>query len=252
MPLSAESVTTGVAGSTVFTIGASGVTIDGFVVQGSTNANLFGASIYMQPASPGRNSRTTSSRQSGGRVRGQQQRGVSRRYPAKPVPQQHSSRPGKWTFDLRRQFHGRRCAVGTDRGQQHFTNTSLVVDSWTLGMVMGDHSFFQHLVHQQHGNESRPGAYFYNTKDSIVSGNTISGTTNYAVGIFDFAPVFRQHHQHCHNQQHPDQQLPGHLGRQFPDAPIDAVAYVGALISQAIRSPVGEPACRSSTPTSRR
>ena len=57
-----ESVVNGNSGTTSFYVTASGVTIDGFTVQGETNANLFGFGIIWVPARMAAPSSTTSSR----------------------------------------------------------------------------------------------------------------------------------------------------------------------------------------------
>jgi parallel beta-helix repeat protein len=52
-PRGQESVVDGVSGSTAFVVQANDVTIDGFTISGNTNANLFGAGLYIAPGVTG-------------------------------------------------------------------------------------------------------------------------------------------------------------------------------------------------------
>ncbi|HEY7428899.1 MAG TPA: right-handed parallel beta-helix repeat-containing protein [Gemmataceae bacterium] len=48
-----ESIVNGVNGSTAFVVAANNVVIDGFTISGNTNANVFGAGLYIQPGFSG-------------------------------------------------------------------------------------------------------------------------------------------------------------------------------------------------------
>jgi hypothetical protein len=63
-----------------------------------------------------------------------------------------------------------------------FTNTALVVDSWAFGVeaTSGSITFSNNDV----SNLGR-GIFFYLTDGVTISGNTIAGTSNYAIGIFN-------------------------------------------------------------------
>jgi hypothetical protein len=233
VPLSAESVTTGVAGSTVFTIAASGVTIDGFVVQGSTNPNLFGASIYMQPGFSGTQLKNNIIQDNIVGVFAANNNASSPAVIQRNLFRDNTQNPagaasGHSIYADNSTAGGALLGLTVDNNT--FTNTSLVVGSWTLGMSNGGTTPFSNISYTNNTvtNHGR-GAYFYNTKDSVVSGNTISGTTNYAVGIFDFAPGVPGSTNIAITNNTLTNNFRGIWVDNFPNSPVDAVAYAGAL-----------------------
>jgi hypothetical protein len=66
-----------------------------------------------------------------------------------------------------------------------FTNTSFVEDSWALGMSNTGTTPFSGITFSNNDvtNHGR-GVYFYATTDSAITGNTITGATHYAIGLF--------------------------------------------------------------------
>jgi parallel beta-helix repeat protein len=67
-----------------------------------------------------------------------------------------------------------------------FTNTSTVVNTWAIGLSNTSATPWTNITIQDNKvNNHGRGLYFYGTSNSTVSGNTFTGATNYAIGIFD-------------------------------------------------------------------
>jgi fibronectin-binding autotransporter adhesin len=231
VPLSAESVTTGVAGSTVFVISASGVTIDGFVVQGHANANPIGASIYMQPGFSGTQLKNNIVQDNLVGVFAANNNAAS---PA--VIQQNlfrnNTRPGASSGHsiYADNFTAGGALVGLQVDNNSFTNSSVVVDSWAMGLSNAGVSPFSDITFSNNSvtNHGR-GAYFFNTKDSVVSGNTISGTTNYAVGILEISTAVSGNSNIAVTNNTLSDNAVGVRVQNSLNAPVDFSAYTGSL-----------------------
>src|SRR4029078_4167056 len=65
-----------------------------------------------------------------------------------------------------------------------FANTSLVVDSWGVGLSNTDTTPFSNITitNNDISNFGR-GMYFFNTTLSSATGNTITGASNYGIGV---------------------------------------------------------------------
>jgi hypothetical protein len=62
-----------------------------------------------------------------------------------------------------------------------FANTSFVDNAWALGVsAASDHVTFSHNSVTNHGR----GVYFFSTSDAVVTFNTITGASHYAIGLF--------------------------------------------------------------------
>ncbi len=66
-----------------------------------------------------------------------------------------------------------------------FANSSFVTDAWALGISNTGNTPFSTITFSNNTvtNHGR-GVYFYNTTNSSVTGNTITGASHYAIGIF--------------------------------------------------------------------
>jgi hypothetical protein len=181
-----ESIVDGssLGGRTVFNVTASDVTIDGFTLQGSTSSNVFGPAIFLNPGTSGSHI-----------VNDIVQNNYAGLFLA-------NSNPSDQTVVQFNRFQNNLSGLNTDiYADQYtagvggvknvkidsntFTNTSAVEYSWALGISNTGTTPFTNLTFSNNAvtNHGR-GAYFFGTSGATVSGNTITGTSHYAVGIF--------------------------------------------------------------------
>jgi hypothetical protein len=181
-----DSIVQGPSGQTAFVIAANDVTIDGFTVQDATNANVFGAGIYMKPGFSGTHLKDNI---------------IQDNLVGLFVSNNSSTDQATIQKNLFRDNTQPGPASGTDiyadqftagAGVQNiliqnntFTNTSFVEAAWALGISNTGSVPFSNITFWNNSvtNHGR-GVYFYNTTNSAVIGNVITGATHYAVGFF--------------------------------------------------------------------
>jgi Ca2+-binding RTX toxin-like protein len=173
---------------TAFTVAANDVVIDGFTVQDISSTNVFGTAIYMQPGTNGTEVRNNIIQNNLTGVF------VSNNSPSnQTVISQNLFRdntlagPGSGHDIYVDEYTG---GVGVQNvliDANKFTNTALTVNSWALGLSNTHATPFSKFVFSNNEvlNHGR-GLYAYNTDDLVIQGNLITGTTNYAIGLFTF------------------------------------------------------------------
>ncbi|MFO0928817.1 MAG: right-handed parallel beta-helix repeat-containing protein [Gemmataceae bacterium] len=179
----AESVVDGVGAS--FSIGASDVVIDGFTLQGQT---FFypGAAIWMQPGTSGTEVRNNIIQNNSTGIFVANNSASNQTVIEKNLFRDNTNSGPAGGHDIYADQYT--AGVGMQNvliDSNTFTNTGIVVDSWAVGMSNTDATPFTNITVSRNTitNHGR-GMYFYNTDNSAVTDNTITGVTNYAVGFF--------------------------------------------------------------------
>lgn len=187
---STESVVDGLAGSTSFYVTANNVTIDGFTVQGATNANVFGYGIVLGAGTSG--SHVVNNIIQNNIV------GLALANAAggnQALIQQNLFRNNTQTGPA--SGHG----IYTDNFVSGGVLTNVLIDSndfvvnngasdtWGIGIGNFDsgNPYTNLTIQNNRMTSSSPfsrGMYFYGTHTSTVVGNLISNKTNYAIGLF--------------------------------------------------------------------
>ncbi|MDB5386215.1 MAG: Extracellular serine protease precursor [Planctomycetaceae bacterium] len=183
-----ESIVSGVAGQTSFTVAANDVVIDGFTIQNSTDPNLFGAAVYMQPGTSGTQVRDNIIQNNLVGVF------VSNSSPTdQTILQQNlfrnNSAPGPADGQdiYADQYTGGTGVQNIKIDNNTFTNDTFMVDAWAIGISNGDPTPFTNLtITNNHISNHGRGMYFYSTDGATISGNVITGVTNYGIGVFDY------------------------------------------------------------------
>ncbi|MFO0819773.1 MAG: right-handed parallel beta-helix repeat-containing protein [Pirellulales bacterium] len=171
---------------TAFTVSANDVVIDGFTVQDISSTNVFGTAIYMQPGTNGTEVRNNI---------------IQNNLTGVFVSNNSSSNQTVISQNLFKDNTLAGPASGHDIyvdeytggvGVQNvlidankFTNTTMTVSAWALGLSNTHTTPFSKFVFSNNEvlNHGR-GLYAYNTDDLVIQGNVITGTTNYAIGLF--------------------------------------------------------------------
>jgi hypothetical protein len=174
-------------GVTPFNVTANDVVIDGFTVQGASNANQFGAGIRLAPGT------------SGARVINDI---IQNNIVGHFLENASSSNMAVVSHNLFRDNTLPGPASGTDiyadqstagpGGVQNvlidsntFTNTAFVESSFALGIANNGTTAFTGIAFMNNVvNNSGRGVYFFGTTGATITGNSITGTTRYAIGIF--------------------------------------------------------------------
>jgi parallel beta-helix repeat protein len=182
----AESVVTGNAGSTSFYVTSSGVTLDGFTIQGATNPNLFGAAVYLAPGTSGSQ---VSNNIVQNNLIGLYLENASAITPT--LVQQNLFRnnnvvgPGAGTDIYADEFTTGGNLQNVQIQNNAFTNTSFDLNHWAIGLSnTGATAFTNVSIANNTITNSGRGFYFYGTQGATLSGNSISGATRYAIGLF--------------------------------------------------------------------
>ena len=171
--------------TTQVTISTSDVTLDGFLVEGQTSANVFGAAVYEAPGTHGTH---VSNNIIQDNITGVY---VSNNSPSDQNVLSHNlfrnnTQPGPGSGQ---DIYADQFTAGTLEHllitDNKFTNTAYVEDSWAIGFSNTGGAAFQDLVIQNNTVDGHGrGMYFYNASDVTISGNDIGGAGRYAVGIF--------------------------------------------------------------------
>ncbi len=171
-------------GATGFVVAASDVTIDGFTVQNSTSANDFGPAIYLEPGTSGSHVVNDI---------------IQDNYAGLFLANSSATDQTVVQHDL---FQNNTTGLATDIyadqftagaggvnnvliDSNTFTNTAAVENSWALGISNTGATPFTDITFSNNAvtNHGR-GVYFYNTTGATVAGNTFTGASHYALGIF--------------------------------------------------------------------
>jgi hypothetical protein len=181
-----ESVVQGPNGQTAFVVAANDVTINGFTVQGNTSVNQFGAGIYIQPGESGTQIRDNI---------------VQDNIVGLFLSNSSATDQAVVANNLFRDNTQPGAASGTDiyadqftagSGMQNvlienntFTNSTFVENTWGIGIsnTDGTHPFTNLQILNNTFNNTGRDLYFFDTTNSVVSGNTFTGATHYAIGI---------------------------------------------------------------------
>lgn len=176
-------------GGGAFGISAAGVTIDGLVVQdqNASSAPGFGHGIFLSPAAAGtvisnniiQNNVSGIALANSGAVDAVIENNLFRNNTNAGPASGHSIYADEFTSGGNVQ--------NVTIQNNTFTNTSLVVDTFAIGLSNTGVTAFDNITISNNTitNHGR-GMYLSNTTNSVVSGNTITGTSNYAIGLFDF------------------------------------------------------------------
>ncbi len=173
-------------GDTIFSVAANDVTINGFTVQGQTNANVFGPGIYLEPGTHGSQVLDNIVQNN---VIGLD---VANNSPTDQTVVdgnlfQNNTQPGSSSGT---DIYADQYTAGSNFQNvlienNTFTNTSFVEDSWGIGISnSGTTPFSAISVENNTFSNAGRGMYFYNTDNATVTGNTISGATHYSIGLF--------------------------------------------------------------------
>ena len=181
-----ESVVEGPGGDTAFVVAANDVTINGFTVQDTTNVNQFGAGIYIQPGVAGtqvldnivqdnivglfvgNNSATDQAVVANNLFRDNTQPGASSG--SDIYADQFTAGSGMQNVLIQ---------------NNTFTNSTFVEDSWAIGMSNTNSAapFTNLQILNNTVTNTGRGIYLFDTTNSVIAGNTITGATHYAIGI---------------------------------------------------------------------
>lgn len=179
-----ESVVNGLAGSTSFYVTANGVVIDGFTVQGNTNANLFGAGIVLGAG-------TTGSQILNNIV----QNNIVGLFLANSGGQQAliqynlfraNTQPGPAGGHA---IYSDEFVAGGAVKNVSIDSNKFDANTWGIGIsntnTAAPYTGLS-ITANNFTNNSR-GMYFYTTQSSSIVGNTITGVGagRYAIGLFD-------------------------------------------------------------------
>ncbi len=188
VPRSAETILTGAGnnGITPVDIAASNVTLDGFIVEGQTNVNVFGAAIYLHPGTSGSVIQNNIIQNN---VVGIFLANDSAT--AQTVIQHNlfrdNTNPGAGSGQ---DIYADNYTAGSNLQNvliqnNTFTNTTFQENSWGVAIAnTGTTSFTNISVLNNHFGNAGRGAYFYGSSNVNFSGNTVDGATHYALGIF--------------------------------------------------------------------
>ncbi len=174
-------------GITPLTIAANDVVVDGFTISGGTSANNVGAGVYIEPGFHGTHF-----------INNIVQNNIIGLYLANSSPTDQAvlqynlfqnnteSGPSGGTDIYADQYTAGVGGVNDALiNSNTFTNTSFVEDAWALGISNTASTQFSNITFSDntvtyHGR----GVYFFDTTDSTVTGNSITGASHYAIGFF--------------------------------------------------------------------
>lgn len=178
-----ESIVDGVGSS--FNISANDAVIDGFTLQGQT-AGFPGAAIWMQPTTNGTEVRNNIIQNNVVGIF------VANTSAINPVVIERNlfrdnTNPGAASGHgiYADEFTSGIGAQNILIDNNDFTNAALTVNSWALGISNTSATPFTNITFSNNNvtNHGR-GVYLFNTDGATISDNTISGTSNYAIGVF--------------------------------------------------------------------
>jgi parallel beta-helix repeat protein len=184
----AESIVDG-GGFAAFYITANDVTIDGFTIQGASNGSAFPGGFGIEMASGISGTHITNDI-------------IQNNIAGIALVNQSASDQAVVQFNLFQNNTLPGSATGTDIYADQFTagaggvnnvlidsntfsNSSFVENAWALGMSNTGTTPFSDITFTNNNvtNHGR-GVYFYATTNSTVNGNTITGASHYAIGLF--------------------------------------------------------------------
>jgi hypothetical protein len=188
----AESIVDGTSngGLTPFTISANDVIIDGFTVQGATNPNNVGAGIYIKPGVHGTHIVNNVVQDNIIGLYVANNNAVDQAVVQFNLFQNNTvAGPGGGQDIYADQFTAGVGGVNNVLIDSNtFTNSSAVDSAWAMGISNTDATPFTNITFSNNSvtNHGR-GVYFYDTTNSLVTGNTITPATSghYAVGFFN-------------------------------------------------------------------
>jgi parallel beta-helix repeat protein len=184
--IGAESVVADPSGKTAFHVTASGVTIDGFTVQGNTNVNQFGAGIVVAPGTHATRIVNNIIQNNIVGVFPANNDGTKPSVIANNLFKNNTQAGAASGSDIYAdQFSAGVGLSGLNISGNTFTNTAFVEDAWALGISNTDAAHFSGITFTGNTvNNHGRGAYLYSSAGSTISGNTIKGASHYAVGLF--------------------------------------------------------------------
>ncbi len=182
----AESIVNFAGGA--FGLAADDITLDGFTLQGQTADNSgpgFGYAVYMGSGG------THTGAQVINNIVQNNHGGIGlANTGARQVLIQHNLFQNNTSGTLATDIYGDQFVAGGAASNvlidaNKFTNTAPVQNSWAFGISNTAATPFTNLTFSNNNvtNHGR-GAYFYNTSNSTVTGNTFTGTGRYGVGLF--------------------------------------------------------------------
>ncbi len=182
----AESIISSPDGTTELQVSASDVTIDGFTIEGNTNANVSGTGVYLIPGVSGTHVLNNIIQDN---IIGLDLANASATDQAQIEGNlfQNNTEPGasNGTDIYADQFTAGSVLQNVLIKNNTFTNSSPVEDSWAVGISNTGSSQFSDLdIEDNTVTNSGRGFYFFNSTNVSVVANTVTGATHYAVGLF--------------------------------------------------------------------
>jgi hypothetical protein len=184
----AESIVTGVGngGKTPFYITASNVTIDGFTVEGATNSNQFGFGVLLGAGTSGSQVLNNIIQDNIAGLSLTNAPGGNQAVIQHNLFQNNNmSGPVSGTDIYTDQFNAGGALTNVLIDSNTFTNTSFIENAWALNIGNTGTTQFSDITFSNNDvmNHGR-GVCFFGTTSSLVTGNTITGASHYAIGLF--------------------------------------------------------------------